>query len=308
MDSVAAPAFLTAFQFDEPSPPTSLCAYGPVFQVRDHRGVWVVKRTGLVHSSGAAIGSWVTALRRAGVRTVAPASGFAPNPRTLDDGKTWVVYPYVAGMPYRADKLQIASAGQLLGRIHAAGVPEVNDLRTYEQPVVRSAEWIDRHKEAAVMAMGRAGFAADAFRALASTRFAAQAPVLGLPLVGGSFDFKASNLVFTPEPVLIDPDHAARLPRLYDLAVAALLFHNDLPSAPGKLWAADEWQTFLCGYLQHVTPTRHERASWEAVLHLAWLDQGVWLLGNFPEGWADSKEAGYLHDLATTDLSRFSLM
>ena len=269
MDSVAAPAFLTAFQFDEPSPPTSLCAYGPVFQASDRRGDWVVKRTGLIHSSGVAIGSWVTALQKAGVRTVAPASGFDPNPRILDDGKTWVVYPYATGVPYHADQLQIASAGQFLGQIHAAGVPEADALRTYEQPVVRSAEWLDRHRASAVTAMDRAGFATDAFRALVFARFSAQAPVMDLPLTGGSFDFKASNLVFTPGPVLIDPDHAARLPRLYDLAVAALLFHNDLPSAPGRLWTADQWQTFLCGYLQHVTPTERERASWETVLHLA---------------------------------------
>lgn len=115
-------------------------------------------------------------------------------------------------------------------------------------------------------------------------------PVTSLPLAGCSFDFKASNLVFAPMSVLVDPDHAARIPRLYDLAVVALLFHNDLHSSLGRLWSKAEWHTFLAAYQAHMSLTDAERDFWKDVLRLAWLDQGVRLLGNFPEGWIKPKE------------------
>jgi len=47
--------------------------------------------------------------------------------------------------------------------------------------------------------------------------------------------------------------------------------------------------------------------AWPLILDLAWLDQGVWLLGNWPEGWADVKDRAYLLDLATFDPVVFPL-
>ena len=138
-------------------------------------------------------------------------------------------------------------------------------------------------------------------------RLASAASVEDLPLAGCSFDFKASNLVFRPQATLVDPDHAARMPRLYDRAVALLLFHCDLPSAPGHVWTDKQWRTFLSSYREEVTLSPVEEDNWASVLNLAWLDQAVWLLGNWPEGWADEKERRYLADLAVLDLGRFSL-
>ena len=307
------PDLLVAFAFERPAVPVSLYRYAPVFLVRDRRGAWVVKRTGQARSEGAAIGRWLAALRARGVRTVAPAGGFGENPRALGDGGQWVVYPYIeAAEAYTARAGQIEAAGALLGAMHAADGAEARGLRAYPAPPVRDAAWVTRHAEAAAAEMRAAGRADGPFRAavagcLGAVGREAAGKLAGLPLAGGSFDFKASNLVFAPEPVLIDPDHAARLPRVYDLAVAALLFHNDLPSAPAQLWLPAEWAVFLAGYARHVRVTDHERAAWPAVLRLAWLDQGVWLLGNFPEGWRDPKEAAYLYDLATVDLGRFDL-
>jgi len=54
---------VAAFPFDQPDEPVSLYDYAPVLRVRDRRGDWVLKRTGLVHSNGEAIGRWLTALR-----------------------------------------------------------------------------------------------------------------------------------------------------------------------------------------------------------------------------------------------------
>lgn len=301
-------AMLSAFPFEDPGKPVSLCDYAPVLHVRDKRGDWVLKQTGLVHSGGEAIGGWLTALRGQGIDVVAPASHLQPNPRRLDDGKEWVVYPFVSGTHYRATDEQIAEAGRLLGRIHAADPPEACALATYAGPVVRDADWIAPHLASAEAAMIAAGADGGRLRATTEARLAAAEPIPGLPLAGCSFDFKASNLVFSPKPVLVDPDHAARLPRLYDLAVAVLLFHCDLRTAPGRLWTGAEWTVFLQAYREHVTFAGAEPASWRAVLELAWLDQGVWLLGNWAEGWADTKDRAYLLDLSAFDPGSFPLM
>jgi spectinomycin phosphotransferase len=191
--------------------------------------------------------------------------------------------------------------------MHAIEASEAWGLRTYDEPVVRTAGWIDAHLASAQAALRGCGLDSSRLNALVAERLDRVAPIPGLPLAGCSFDFKASNLVFDPKPTLVDPDHAAMIPRLYDLAVALLLFHCDLLTAPARLWDETEWRIFLTGYREEVMLTRHEVRSWAAVLNLAWLDQAVWLLGNWPEGWADSKERQYLADLAFIDLERFSL-
>ena len=107
--------------------------------------------------------------------------------------------------------------------------------------------------------------------------------------------------------MLIDPDHAAFLPRIYDLAIAALLFHDDLPTAPGRLWTPAEWRSLLTGYTRIIRLDPAEHAAWPGMLRLAWLDQALWLLGNHPQGWEDPRERAFLTALATIDLAGFAL-
>ncbi len=253
--------FLSDFPFDNPEQPVSLYDYAPVFRVVDRNGDWVVKRTGLAHSSGVAIGAWLSSLRRSGVAVVAPVDDFAPNPRKLDDGRCWVVYPYVAGEAYTASREQIRSAGSLLGQMHAADLVETAALATRDSPVLRSTEWVARHERAATTWLRQAGYSEAKFRSSIKAYLSTAVRVEGLPLAGCSCDFKASNLVFAPEPVLVDPDHAARMPRLYDLAVAVLLFHNDAPTAPARLWSTKEWAAFMSGYGRHVSLTAYEQSN-----------------------------------------------
>lgn len=261
-----------------------------------------------MHSGGTAIGDWLVALRRLGVDVVTPAEHLTPNPRRLADGKEWVVYPFIEGDGYHATNSEIGDAGRLLGKMHGVSPPEAYHLVTFDRPPVRSAEWIESHLVSARDAMRQWGMEPSRLEEVAAIRMECATGVDGLPLAGCSFDFKASNLIFAPKPTLVDPDHAARMPRLYDLAVALLLFHCDLPSAPGRVWTDVEWRVFLDGYQEEVTFAPNETESWGVVLNLAWLDQAVWLLGNWPEGWADPKERMYLCDLAALDTGRFSLM
>lgn len=70
----------------------------------------------------------------------------------------------------------------------------------------------------------------------------------------------------------------------------------------------NEWTIFLEGYNQHIQPTNEEKRTWENLLLCAWIDQALWLLSHFPEGWADLDESFYLLSLLTTHLSDFSLL
>ena len=238
---------------------------------------------------------------------VSPAPHLWPNPRPDRDGVEWVVYPFVDGRTYAGTGPDIAAAGALLGQIHSADPSAAAELALVPEAVRRTPDWISLHAERAAASMRDAGVDATDFERHVKERVRVGTVPPNLPIAGCSADFKASNLIYAQRPVLIDPDHAARMPRLYDLATAALSFHNDLACAPHRLWTRVEWRVFLAAYAARAALTAEERDAWTAVLSLAWIDQGVWLLGNFPEGWADHVEAAYLSDLATSDLSQFDL-
>jgi spectinomycin phosphotransferase len=105
---------------------------------------------------------------------------------------------------------------------------------------------------------------------------------LVLPLVHGVNDYKAANLVYTEArgPVLVDPDNGSYLPRLWDLAIVALIFHTDpdLQAGPHACLTHDEWRIVLDAYQAHVRLTAHERSVWPDVLLACWMDEALWLL------------------------------
>ena len=76
-----------------------------------------------------------------------------------------------------------------------------------------------------------------------------------LPHIATTYDYKANNLIMTPEPYLIDPDNATWAPRIFDLALALLLFHNEHHDAPDRVFTTQEWKTFLSGYQTYVELT-----------------------------------------------------
>ena len=91
--------------------------------------------------------------------------------------------------------------------------------------------------------------------------------------------------------------------------LAVLLFHNDLPSAPGRLFTAAEWHTFRDAYLRHVTLTARERAAWPLALRYMYCDEAVWALVD-GERWGDyddARQRAFFLDLAGTDEHRFTL-
>jgi Ser/Thr protein kinase RdoA (MazF antagonist) len=309
-----------AFAFPVASEPLdSLSPHAPVYRLR-HRGrTWVLKRTRTPLAAGRAVAAWTRALVARGVDVVTPAEEFAPNPRAFqgprDDEETWVVYRWIGGDAYRGGTRQVHGAGDLLGRIHATCADQDYGLPVLETVVPITPDDCVRLATGALSRLHRVfpGLHTLA-RDVCDTRIRRYQHALTalldlrLPLVNASWDYKGCNLVYIADdqPILIDPDSGGRIPRLYDLAVALLLFHNEV-AAPHQLFTRAQWQAFLAAYTAHVRLTDAERHAWPDVLLAAWIDEGLWLASSDDEGWDDPMQAQMLASLMTTALSEFEL-
>jgi len=101
-----------------------------------------------------------------------------------------------------------------------------------------------------------------------------------LPQVNSCWDYKANNLIFDKigKPTLIDPDNAGRIPRLVDFALAIILFHNELDSAPSRLFNLEEWELFRDTYLENIELTKLEKDLWQDYLWFVFIDEALWLI------------------------------
>ena len=90
-----------------------------------------------------------------------------------------------------------------------------------------------------------------------------------LPLAAASLDFRAANLVYVGDAaVLFDLAGAERVPRVLDLAMAALLFHYDTLPRPVRT-AARAWSSPGRRRLVPVRPwSRVRGAAQHAMLHM----------------------------------------
>ena len=295
----------------------SLCKYGPVYHIADRSGDLVLKRTGYPHSGAIAIGAWLRFLKGRAIDVVAPVDRFSPNPRSVGgNADCWVVYPFIPGAQFTGGGSQLEAAGSLLAAIHVEGELFVDGLMVVDELPVHDISWTNEHIGRATEAVERyAPDLSEMFLERINTRISQlesdeiKRTNSHIKLAACSWDFKASNLIVNAErrPVLIDPNHAGRIPRIYDLACAALQFNCDHPPSPARIFNRREWRAFRDSYLSKAGLTQGEYAIWKSVLTLAWLDQGVWLLGNWPEGWEDRRELPYLRDLAVNTLDHLGL-
>jgi|SRR5687767_2021952 len=314
-------AIIRAFGFEiEPDiAPESIYAYAPVFRVANSDGFWIVKRTQTPLARAQAIAAWTHSLAALDISVVIPAVGFGDNPRVFqnDEGQeqVWVVYPFIPGQLYQGNNTQILDAGNLLGKIHAASTDEDFGLKQRDTVVIIEAEEIeeDINKVLHFLKQGSPHLVEDArahLRQQVQRYFQQASPRMAatrLPVTNCSCDYKASNLVYHENrPVLVDPDNGGRIPRAYDLAIAALLFHNE-GAGPCRVFTAGEWQVFLEGYGQHVELNDFERNHWEDILLCAWIDEALWLLQDDETGWADPKQSQLLRSLLFADLATFAL-
>lgn len=286
------------------APEHSIYPFAPVFPADVEGRRVVIKRAR--QSVPDVIAAWTNDLAGSGFPCVAPVSLAVANPARLESGTAWVAYPFVAGRTYRPSPSDAAAAGDLLGRLHdrALGRPPVPPLPWPEyQPGEVAADL------ASYLAVAHAHLAprsADRLRGLADRFEDHLLPAVrtaDVPVVDATADWKASNLVYAPDgPVLIDPDNANRIPRLLDLALAALQFHSEVLD---RAFIAAEWTAFRDGYLARVRLTESERALWPIALDYQLWEEVAWAIGD--DEWTDPQRPGYFTDVLAVTADRFPL-
>ncbi|MDY0407040.1 phosphotransferase [Virgibacillus sp. 179-BFC.A HS] len=283
---------LEAFGFNVDEEPVSIYPFSPVYHVHTTDGEYIVKRTQSLLKHGKQVMDYTKMLGANGIRVVTPVRMQTDNPQMIA-GKTYVVYPFIQGAKYSGQPAQIYKAGKLLGNIHALSPSQNYDLDPYKEfdfdtdEVTESVDRIETHAAANQMTIAGTRLRQKLLDAVAGQE---KLQTSGLPYVATPYDYKANNLIFTPKPFLIDPDNASWVPRIFDLALTLLLFHNEMETAPDRMFTTVEWKTFLDGYQSVVSLTELERTHWQYALEHIFLDEVMWLMTEAEDDWKNPSQ------------------
>jgi len=248
------------------------------------------------------LANFVGRLHKIGVPIVAPVPMSVDNPQQVDE-TVWVVYPFIKGKSYSGKDEEIYEAGKLLGRIHSLssenneeGLDIYDEFDFEEQEIKEDLEEIIGHAEKRGISLDEGQLSEQILRIIEQQE---ALKVLKLPSVATPYDYKADNLIYNDyaKPYLIDPDNATFLPRIYDLALALLLFHNALDTAPDRIFDIKQWSLFKKGYFEFVEITDMERKHWQDVVKHVFLDEVIWLMADFEEGWDDQRQVNFFNSL-----------
>lgn len=282
-------------------------AYAPVFKQELNGDSCVLKRTRSPLPMAEELVRWTTTLSQQGISVVTPLESISHNPRQIGSD-VWVVYPFYHGYAYKGSLKQIAQAGQQLGQIHALEYSNCQ-LPSYDWEAIEDDELQQNLKVIQQYTNVDLAPRLDLHDYINLLKYFSE---VSLPTVISVWDYKANNLIFDCEKVtLIDPDSAGQLPRIFDLAIALLLFHNDCEEHtqwPCRVFNRDEWQVFFQAYSQYITLTELEKNLWLQAIQLIFIDEALWLLGNDQEGWQNNpKQKSYLLSLVNIDWSAYLL-
>ena len=296
-------AILNLFGFEVKEEPKSIYPYSPVYRVKYDDQEVVVKRT---QRRAENVMSYTNMLKDKGINVVTPVKLPVENPQKYED-TNYVVYPFIEGKKYLGKESEIYEAGKLLGEIHSySPVSNSYNLLDYDvfdfnqEEVEESMAAISQHAE-------KAGVEIDSrlkTKLLESVANQQELYHAGLPHVATPHDFKANNLIFIPEPYLIDPDNATWIPRIFDLALALLLFHNEHEEAPDCTFTIDEWELFLSGYKEYIELTSEETRFWEKAKQHVFLDEVMWLMAEYEEDWQKSSQRKLFNSLIQIVIDR----
>ena len=288
---------LNRFGFEVKEEPLSIYPFSPVYRIKYGDYDVVVKRT---QSRAESVIAYTTMLKDNGVNVVTPVDLQVDNPLKIEE-TNFVVYPFIEGMQYSGIEKEIFEAGELLGKIHSLSPPSnAYNLLEYDvydfnqQEVEESMDSIVQHAE-------KAGVKIDTVllesKLLGSVAIQEELYHAELPHVATPHDYKANNLVLIPEPYLIDPDNATWIPRIFDLALALLLFHNEHKEAPDRVFSIHEWELFLSGYKSHITLTDKERVFWIKAKQHVFLDEVMWLMAEYEDDWKNPSQQNLFKSL-----------
>ncbi|WP_017186804.1 aminoglycoside phosphotransferase family protein [Alkalibacillus haloalkaliphilus] len=277
------------FGFEVKEEPKSIYPFSPVYRVRHGNDDVVVKRT---QTRADNVIAYTTMLKDRGINVVTPVKLHVDNPQKYED-TNFVVYPFIEGKKYTGDDREIYEAGNLLGQIHSfSPISNTFNLLEYDvydfnqKEVEESMEAIIQHADKAQVEIDP-GLKAKLLKSVAIQEELQHA---GLPLVATPHDYKANNLVLIPKPFLIDPDNATWIPRIFDLALALLLFHNEHEEAADRIFTINEWKLFLSGYKEYISLTEIEKVFWEKAIKHVFLDEVMWLMAEYEEDWQNPSQ------------------
>lgn len=303
---------LTSFGFMAEKEPVSIYPFSPVYRIKGDKRDLIVKKTQSPLERAHRLIKYTAYLQGNGIPVVTPISIGKENPQTVGED-TYVVYPFIEGPAYSGEDAEIIKAGELLGRIQALS-PEGNtfDLPEYdvfdftvdevEESIQNIEIYVTRHhckidtvklKEKLLQIVSQQDEIRDC----------------GLPYTATPHDYKANNLIYQAEPCLIDPDNATWIPRVFDIALALLLFHNELKTAPDTIFTPEQWQLFLQGYKKSICLTELEQSYWQKAVEHVFLDEVMWLMADVEEDWDNQSQRTLFESLtsALLDLEDYQL-
>lgn len=296
------------FGFDSTTEPVSIYPFSPVYKVRDDQKDYIIKKTQSPLKKTKNLLAFTSALKKEGIPVVTPLK----KPQPIEED-VYVVYPFIEGYTYSGKKSELIAAGQLLGEIHALSeetnyheldVYHVFDFFNHE--VEDSIEKIKKHVAQTHVVIPIKKLKEKLLHVVSQQQVL---QTIGLPHVATPHDYKANNLVMTPSPYLIDPDNAIWIPRVFDLALVLLLFHNELDTAPNRVFTPKEWQYFLTGYYKSVRLTRLEKEQWQRAVEHVFLDEVMWLMAEVEEDWQNEAQQNLFKSLVSLlmDMSAYPL-
>ncbi|MFC3121424.1 phosphotransferase [Agaribacter flavus] len=297
--------------FDLKKDTKSIYKYAPVYKSIIDTEEVIIKRTKEQTDRLANLLTWQQTIKGSGIETILPIA-FKKKFYHSIGTENWVVYPFIKGNKYQANEEQIHGAGELLGRIHATsdsvfehGFSWENYDGEFYDEVAEDIQIISKCYPTEFNSHeGQKLFRAIALEA--SKRFSNLARQ-ELPTSDCTWDFKASNLVYqTNKPVLIDTDNAGKVPRIFDLSLALLLFHTCEDSAPNRVFTPEEWELFLSGYKKHIQMTEIEKESWQSMLLLVYADEVLWAINDLDEDESD-RQKDFIRNLVTFNAHQYTI-
>ena len=205
--------------------------------------------------------------------------------------KRWVVYPFIEGRKYNQSKEDIKKAGELLGEIHKLGEAAIlasgfkwgeydedlyDDLEEERISIREKYKNIVEEKSIETFSKIIEQCKNHGFLELREVE---------LPMVDAGWDYKANNLVYKEDgqPFIIDLDNSGRIPRIMDMALALMLFHNEIDTAEPRIFNQEEWKIFKDGYFKYVNLEYNEKKMWQEMLQFVYIDEVLWAISSLEE-------------------------
>lgn len=291
----------------------SIYRYSPVFKTMIDSKDVIIKRTKKDRSEIENLFAWTEKLEAKGISVVRPISYKGKKYKSIDDNN-WVVYPFINGRKYNGSFDDIYKAGVMLGKIHALKLPKcifkhgfswdeydeefINDVKTDIKDLIDKYKDDENIDSFINLSEGMNHMVDGGFENLKR---------ISIPYVDGVWDYKANNLIYSGDKiVLIDPDNGGNIPRIFDLALALILFHMEMETAPDRMFTIEEWEKFKEGYLDYVTLTDSEKKIWSEFLLFVYIDEALWAMSDLEDSETE-RQKKFIRSLLSFDPKLYEL-